>query len=342
MDQLKFTIPEILSLIGVTQCVYILVYMLMRAGKISRAGLPILYFTVLACAFLSDFAANYIGKNFEHYFYTQWALWFMGPPLSVLLVIQIAKISETPALKYYGILGLVPLAFLGAAVFSPPEEIKTWLTLLGIIAGCISLLAIWGQRGLFASVAAEKTGKPRYWLILALVFTNVFFLASMLFSLSLPGTGQEILLVRTILGLGFVYLVGTSLFRIYPQAVKLPDAASGELSPGELAVARKIEGLLVMEKVYQEPAYSRADLARECGISEAILSRVINLHFQKTFPQLMNEHRIGDACRLLKETGANVRTVAEEVGFNSLATFNRVFKEITGVTPGQYRQDIAA
>jgi len=97
-----------------------------------------------------------------------------------------------------------------------------------------------------------------------------------------------------------------------------------------------------MEKVYHEPAYSRADLARECEVSEAALSRIINLHFSKTFPQLMNEHRIEDAKRMLKETDASVRTVAGEVGFNSLATFNRVFKELTGSSPGQFRQDIAA
>jgi AraC-like DNA-binding protein len=341
MNQIQFTIPEILSLIGVTQCVYILVYMIMRAGKLSRAGLPILYFGVLACAFLSDFAYRTLGSNFEHYFFIQWTAWFLGPPLSVLLVIQIAKINETPALKHYWVLGLVPLAF-AAAAFLSPEDRAAGLTVFGIIAASISLLAIWGQRGLFASLSNEKTGKARYWLILALIFTNIFFLATMLASLSLPHAQEQVLLVRTVLGLGFVYLVGTSLFRIYPQAVRLSEASAGSLSGGEAEIARKIENLLALEKVYQEPAYSRADLARECGTSEAVLSRVINLHFQRSFPQLMNEHRISDAKRLLKETDVSVRTVAEEVGFNSLATFNRVFKEMTGTTPGQFRQEIAA
>ncbi len=342
MDKLTFTVPEILSLIGVTQCVYLLVYMVLRAGRLSRAGLPIVYFLVLALAFLSDFASGYLGGLSENYFYIPWAAWFMGPPLSVLLVIQIAKIDETPALRHYGVLLLVPAALAGAALFAPQEEVRTWLTLLGVIAGGASLLAIWGQRGLFAAIAAEKTGKARYWLILSLIFTNIFFLGAMLFTLGLQGAEREILMIRTVFGLGFVYLAGTSLFRIYPQAVKLAAPVPGELSAAELEMAQKIENLLAMEKVYQEPAYSRADLARECGASEAVLSRVINLHFQKTFPQLMNEHRIRDAMRLLRETGASVRTVAEEVGFNSLATFNRVFKETTGTTPGQFRQDKAA
>lgn len=342
MEKLTFTVPEILSLIGVTQCVYLLVYMVLRAGRLSRAGLPIVYFFVLGLAFLADFTSGHLGSLSDDYFYIPWTAWFMGPPLSVLLIIQIAKIEETPALRHYCILLLVPVALAAAALFSPRGEVHIWLRLFGVLSGGASLLAIWGQRELFAVIAAEKTGKARYWLILSLIFTNIFFLGAMLFTLGLQGAEQEILMIRTVFGLGFVYLAGTSLFRIYPQAVKLTAPMVGELSAAEREMAGKIENLLAMEKVYQEPAYSRADLARECGTSEAVLSRVINLHFQKTFPQLMNEHRIRDAMMLLRETGVSVRTVAEEVGFNSLATFNRVFKETTGTTPGQFRQDKAA
>ncbi len=342
MDQIQFTIPEIISLIGVTQCVYVLVYMAMRARPLSSAFLPVLYFLVLGIAFLSDAVDRTIASGIPHYFYIQWGAWFLGPPLSVLLAIQIAQISRRPALKHYWVLGLLPLAFLGTVAFSPPDDVKSCLVITGMIAGSISLLAIWGYRGLFSPLLAEKGGKTRYWLIYAIVFTNVSFMAVMLASLSLPKAEQEILLIRTVLGLGFVYLVGTSLFRIYPQAVKMTDANTGTLSAAEMEIARKIESLLTLEKVYHEASYSRADLARECEVSEAVLSRVINLHFRKTFPQLINEYRIGDARRLLKETNANVRTVAEEVGFNSLATFNRVFKEMTRHTPGQYRQEKAA
>ena len=57
MDQLRFTIPEMLSLIGVFQCVYILVYVLFRAGNISRVVLPLLYFLVLGVGFFLDFGA---------------------------------------------------------------------------------------------------------------------------------------------------------------------------------------------------------------------------------------------------------------------------------------------
>jgi AraC-like DNA-binding protein len=100
----------------------------------------------------------------------------------------------------------------------------------------------------------------------------------------------------------------------------------------------KIEDLLRYDKVYQEPTYSRSDLARELEISETLISRVINIYFQKSFPQLLNECRVEDAKRLLRQTKASIRVVQEEVGFNSLASFNRVFKETTGLSPSVYRE----
>ena len=39
----QFTLPEILSLLGLIQCVYVLVYMMLRAGSVSAAIIPSLY-----------------------------------------------------------------------------------------------------------------------------------------------------------------------------------------------------------------------------------------------------------------------------------------------------------
>jgi len=348
MDQLRFSIPEIISLFGAAQCIYIIVYMAFRSGRISRAGLPLAYFLVLACAFLTDFATRYLGQ-FTYYDYLPWIFWFLGPPLSVLLVIQVAQITKLPALRYYLVLLLLPAAFAIAhfltatkdaacAGFLLCDEMRDWLLVTGISAGAVSLLTIWLVRGLFDSISQQKTGKERYWLILALIFANIFFLTAMLFGLNDKIADHNIVLLRNVLGLGFVYLVSTSLFRIYPQAVSISPAKADDLSEDEKTIAGKIESLLTLEKVYQEPTYSRTDLARECETSETVISKVINVHFNKSFPQLINEYRVQDAKQLLAETKANIKIVAEEVGFNSLPSFNRVFKEIEGVTPSAYRK----
>lgn len=352
MEQLKFTVPELLSLIGVAQCVYLITYMSFRAGNFARAALPLAYFAVLALAFASDFGARVLGPHMSYYYHFQWAAWFMGPPLSVPLIAQIARIERVPPPGYFLPPLFIPAAYLFsgwaaaasggqecASIASACEGMRKWLTVFGAAAGCFSLLAIWVTReDIVVFSADKKTGKDRYWLIIALILANVAFLCVML--LDLGAAGGPAAVIRTVLGLVFVYLTGTSLFRIYPQALLLSASSSKEegLTPQEREIALKVEALLERDKVYHERDYSRADLARECQASEAVISRIINLHFKKSFPRVINEYRVGDARRLLEQTEASVKVIAEEVGFSSLASFNRAFREIAGETPTAYRQ----
>jgi len=337
---ISFTIPEILSFFGVAQCIYIMVYMLFRAGRLSRAGLPLFYFLILGAAFFFNGAERFIADISVNYNDIQWVLWFMGPPISVLLIIQIARIKRLPGLKNYWVLFLIPMAYWAVKAMDIDLELRPqFFVVAGLLAGGVSLLAIWGKRSLYRSLHTEKTGKDRYWLILALIIMNITFLAFMLASITLPIENTDIRLVQTILGLAFVYLMNTSLFRIYPTAVQLNERRKEErLSKADTEIAKTIETLLAMDKVYQEPNYSRADLARECGTSEAIISRIINKHFKKSFTQTMNDHRLEDAKRMLVQTDAPIKTIAEETGFNALATFNRIFKNEVGVSPSMYRK----
>lgn len=343
---------EILSLVGLAQCVLILVYMIFRSGKLSRAGLPILYFLILGTAFFLDLGEQFISGLSPFYDAARWFFWLAGAPVSVLVMIQIAQITRVPEPKYFLILLALPLviifSFLMASISrecSLPdscEVLESWVILFGLITGAASLLAVWIKWDLLQTVRQQRTmGKERYWLILSMIVVNVLLLSSVLGSAGTTLVDESIgVLVRTILGLGFVYLATTSLFRIYPQSVRvLGGDKAEELTDSELELALKIERLLDLDKIYHEAAYSRADLAKELQTSETILSRVINVHFQKSLPQLFNEHRVEDAKRLLKQTEASIKTISEEVGFNSLASFNRVFRDLAGMTPSTYRRD---
>lgn len=350
MNDIRFSIPELLSLIGVAQSLYIIVYMLFRAGRLSRTGLPLLFFLVLYAAFAVDFAAEHISSTIPGYGLLQNFLWLSIPPLSVLLVIQVAQITRVPDLKYYSVL-LLPFMGLGGAALAANlsgdcnslvncDEFTLWLLVLGQLSGAVSLLSIWAAWRLWSPLYAQKSGRERYWLILAIIAMNTGFLLS-LFAFYAPDPDhQSLVLVRTVLGLGFVYLVTTSLFRIYPPSVRMLPASENDetiLSDKELELAFKIESLMTYEKVYHEPGYARSDLARELGVAETVVSKIINLHFKKSLPQMLNEYRVEDAKRLLQETQAEIGVIAREAGFNSVASFNRAFKEISGEAPSQFR-----
>lgn len=351
MNTISFTLPEILALIGVVQCTFLMVHVLFRAGKITRAGLPLIYFVVLGAGFVSDLIELRWDIETQKYFYLQWLLWFSGPPLSVLVIIQLADMTRAPPLRDYWVVLLLPMALtlsllasetsIGCETGAICESHKELMNVMGLMAGTMSLLVIFSKKGLLKNIPSQRFGRERYWLIFSIILLNILFLAAMLLGLGQTLSGEEVRIARNIIGLGFIYLVSTSLLRLFPKGQK--SGASQELgreslSPEELELAKTIENLLNLDKIYHEPTYSRADLARECKVSETHVSKVINLYFAKSFPQIMNEHRIEDAKRLLRETNANIQTIASEVGFNSLPSFNRVFKDSTGLSPSKYRK----
>ena len=78
-------------------------------------------------------------------------------------------------------------------------------------------------------------------------------------------------------------------------------------------------------------------LAAYAGFSRYTLSRMFRQHTGATFTQYLNRRRVTMAEELLSSSRMPVTQVALQCGFNSIATFNRVFREVRGCTPTQYR-----
>jgi len=99
------------------------------------------------------------------------------------------------------------------------------------------------------------------------------------------------------------------------------------------------------EKPFLDPEITLPKLAERLSIPLAHLSRVINERLGNNFYEFINHYRVQDAKRRLALPGSKQQkliAVALDCGFNSVATFNRVFKELTGRTPSEYRKNPAA
>ncbi len=337
METLLFTPVQLISLLGMAQTLYAIVYMVFRAGRLSRASLPIFYFFILFCGFFTDLSAPFFKDIWTNAFYISWIFWFLLPSLSYLLVLQIAKIHEMPSWKNYLILLLPFLAFMmGHFMF---KNIGGFYV-TGVLSGSISLLLVWFRKSLLSDIWADgKAGHPRYWLIICLMIVNIVFLGSALFLLLNIISSDNWVLIRNILGLGFVYITSTSLFRIYPQAVLVKGHRRLDLENlKNRKIIENISSLLESERVYQEAQYSRKNFAQELDIAEATVSKIINDTYEKTVPQLLNYYRVEEAKGLLLDTNVPIQVIANEVGFYSLTTFNRVFKESVGITPSQFKE----
>jgi AraC-like DNA-binding protein/quercetin dioxygenase-like cupin family protein len=81
----------------------------------------------------------------------------------------------------------------------------------------------------------------------------------------------------------------------------------------------------------------RAEAARVVNLSEGAFSRFFRLHTGKTFPEFVNELRVGRACSLLMQHNLNVTEVAYECGFANLSNFNRQFRKLKGLSPRDFR-----
>jgi AraC-like DNA-binding protein len=80
------------------------------------------------------------------------------------------------------------------------------------------------------------------------------------------------------------------------------------------------------------------------GMTPTSFCRYFKKHTSKSFHTVLNEIRIGHACKLLIENKMNISGVCYESGFSNISNFNEQFKKIKGIPPSQYlkiRQKIA-
>jgi len=92
-----------------------------------------------------------------------------------------------------------------------------------------------------------------------------------------------------------------------------------------------------MDRSYDKPL-DVAALARVALTSEAHFIRSFKETFGETPHRYLQRRRIERAMRMLRETDEDVTGISIEVGFRSLGTFSRTFREIVGVSPSEYRE----
>lgn len=83
-----------------------------------------------------------------------------------------------------------------------------------------------------------------------------------------------------------------------------------------------------------------AEVAEKTYVSQWHLSKLLNKEAEKSFPEILNERRIEEAKKLLRDSSLRIGDVAELVGFPEFAHFSRVFKKKEGISANEYRNSI--
>nr|WP_299340149.1 helix-turn-helix transcriptional regulator [Allomuricauda sp.] len=105
------------------------------------------------------------------------------------------------------------------------------------------------------------------------------------------------------------------------------------------AYFEKIEEVMKEKQLYLNPGLTVTSVAEAVGISSRNVSEIINKYANQNFASYINTYRIEEAKCLLKtrDKKTKIISVALDVGFNSLSTFNVAFKAMTDLTPSEYR-----
>lgn len=106
----------------------------------------------------------------------------------------------------------------------------------------------------------------------------------------------------------------------------------------DTALAR-LGTLMAADRIYVDADLSLPGLAERLGLSTHQLSELMNARLGKGFSRYLREQRIGAAKAMLcDEPAASVLSVGLSVGFTSQSNFYEAFREIEGMTPGQFRK----
>jgi len=120
--------------------------------------------------------------------------------------------------------------------------------------------------------------------------------------------------------------------------------SSEKLETSEEQFIQKLLDFMKAEKPFLDPELTIARLADLLGSGPERLSAILNGRLNKNFFDFVNHYRVEEYKKQVlnpSNSKLSLLGIAWDCGFNSKATFNRVFKQLTGNTPGEYRQQVS-
>ncbi|MBS1502919.1 MAG: ABC transporter permease, partial [Bacteroidetes bacterium] len=100
---------------------------------------------------------------------------------------------------------------------------------------------------------------------------------------------------------------------------------------------------VLQNRYYEYPELTLSSLAEKLGLHTHELSRLLNTILKKSFNDFINEYRVREVVRKMQDPAyANITLlgIAYDSGFNSQSTFHRIFKELTGKTPAEFKKEL--
>lgn len=139
---------------------------------------------------------------------------------------------------------------------------------------------------------------------------------------------------------GYRLVIKSKLYEL--SALFLREVAAEKSSPEKITNKKNATQYLehifsLMLENFDKPGFSLDDAARSTGLCKSHFSRFLKEQTGLGFHEHLARIRLRQAEKYLAESGQSITDIAYLCGFQSLTTFNRLFKAYTGTTPSIYR-----
>lgn len=295
--------------------------------------------TVLLMLSIIDYLLMPLLKGQPFYSSSWWFLASIAPSLLLMMVWFIFEEDCTlPSwlivIVSFGVLTSLWSHFNGMGLSDSPIWLQVSKALIAIIAAVV----VWAGR---IDDLIESRTKARNYLALALCLITVSVLVvNIVVGFS---TTSLVDLVELSVILGFSFHVNYLFIRHNPQYQLMAEPAKIRDESDDPVISELLDRMLA-ERLYADHDLRLAGLASILKVPEYKLRAKINQQLgYRNFNHFVNRYRIEEAgARLREDTRMPVLSIALDVGFRSISSFNSAFQAQFGVSPTVYRAEIQA
>ena len=139
---------------------------------------------------------------------------------------------------------------------------------------------------------------------------------------------------------GVTLMINLAFLRLNPTFVLQDSRPLAPVAPEEAPIVDALDKIMSEDRAYTNHDLRIADLAARLKVPEYQLRRTINRNLgYRNFNQFVNHYRVAEAARrLVDEPRVPVLTIALDVGFRSVSSFNTAFRTQYEQTPTDYRK----
>ena len=221
---------------------------------------------------------------------------------------------------------LIPISYLLPAAFTIGAGYSIWLARI-----------VYGMR--------RNVGRFRFEMFFFSLFAILAVMVLLLFML-VPYVNESVFYVAYANFTGIALLLIVAALIAFPEILdditEIARITYAKTTLGDIDVdakLRELEHAMTVDRLYQDEDLNLRTAAEAIGLSGHQLSELINTHFGQGFSRYVRGRRIAAAKKLLREDGnASILSISMATGFRSQSNFYAAFRDIAGMSPGQYRE----